>query len=60
MKRNLEDFSEITALRIKAGLKHKELAKLVGYSAFWFREKIYSGDKELIQRAKSILYKKLS
>ena len=59
MKKN-KDFAEITSLRIQAGLRHKDLAKLVGYSAFWFREKIYNGDKDVIQKAKSILYKRLS
>ena len=34
MKKN-KDFAEITSLRIQAGLRHKDLAKLVGYSAFW-------------------------
>ena len=59
MKKN-KDFAEITSLRMQAGVTHKELASLVGYSAFWLRESICNGNQEVITKAKSILYKKLS
>ena len=59
MKKN-KDFAEITSLRMQAGVAHKELAELVGYSAFWLRELICNGNQEVITKAKTILYKKLS
>ena len=59
MKKN-KDFAEITSLRMQAGVTHKELAELVGYSGFWLRELICNGNQEVITKAKSILYEKLS
>ena len=60
MKKRNKDFAEITSLRMQAGVSHKDLAELVGYSAFWFRELVCNGNQEVIVKAKSILYEKLS
>ena len=59
MKQN-KDYAEITKLRIEAGLLFKDLALKVGYSPFWLRERICSGNKEVIEKTKAILYKELS
>lgn len=59
MRKN-KDYAEITALRMQAGLKFKELSELVGYSPFWLRESIYNGNKKIIEKTRAILYKKLS
>ena len=59
MKQN-KDYAEITKLRIEAGLLFKDLAAKVGYSPFWLREQICSGNKEIINKTKTILNKELS
>ena len=59
MRKN-KDYADITALRIEAGIRFKDLAKLVGYSPFWLREQIYEGNKDIINKTKAVLYKKLS
>lgn len=58
--RKSKEYAEITALRIEAGIRFKDLAKIVGYSPFWLRELIHKGDEETIRKTKAILHKKLS
>ncbi len=52
---NNKHLAEINYLRTLKKITFKEIAAKIGYSAYWLRVKINSGDEKIIENVKKII-----